>query len=750
MLPLPNLDDRLFEEIVDSARKMIPKLSPQWTDENAHDPGITMVELFSYLTEMQQYYLNRVTVKNELKFLRMLGVVPKQASYARVDVSFGNVQVPYLLPRGSKLRGLNEPFETVEPLLLLPAKIDRVLVSAKAEISDHTVANENNNVGYYAFGARAKRGNRLFLAFDRELPAKREITLTFDLFENYQVQANPSEEIEGEQIPPAKVSWYYSGADEAGENRSPRLLPLRIERDSTLHLSKSGSLTFTVPNLMSPMRIHPANDKARFWICAVLEEPGYEIPPKVEKILLNTVRAVHRETKSTVLSIDGTGEMDQQHVIDGYLPYFGEVEIQVQEEATGDWRIWDEVDDLTARKPDDRSCILYRNIDQQVFYLRFGNGEHGRIPPKGKGTIRVIAYEKDFAAHMWIGRSNGLPGQRFQLAQTPVLPKSLQLQVGIKLLDAPEWLWQDWTQVDDFERSVPDDRHYVFDQSTGEIVFGNSENGQIPDVSDDDNIRLLALQVGGGERGNVQRLLINSFARPELFGKLTVINHDFARGGVERETLDEAKDRLRRELMMTTRGVTSDDFEQLALATPGLRVARAKAIPLYRVGLRDYPQQKAPGEVTVVVVPYGEDKKPKPSAGFLSTVQHHLDQHRLLTTEVHVVPPEYVKITVHAVIVIDPDTKNLGARINDSLQHFLDVLDNSDPTKGWEFGRPVYKGDIYGIINQMAGVEYIQTLWFEAEGVGVQKDPSGDILLPPHGLVYSGRHQIELISRADV
>ncbi|TCP59008.1 putative phage baseplate assembly protein [Tumebacillus sp. BK434] len=749
MLPLPNLDDRLFDEIVAEARKMIPKLSPQWTDENPHDPGITMLELFSHLSEMQQYYLNRVTVKNELKFLRMMGIHLRQAESAKVDVSFAEAAKPQWMPVGTKLRGLNEPFETTERLLLVPAQIDRVLVAAQAEMSDHSSANEHGKVGYFAFGSGAKQGSRLYLAFDSRLPVGLPITLTFDLVNNYQVPINPTADGEDEQIPPAKISWSYSGIDESVESRPLRLLPLPVERDDTLHLSRSGRITFTVPKAMAGMRIHPANDKDRYWICATLEEPGYELPPKVDKILLNTVQTVHRDTRCQILSFDGTGEMYQEEVVHGYLPFYGDVEVQVETETPGLWRIWQQVEDLTRYGPDDACCVLYRDEQKDCCYLRFGNGEHGMIPTAGPGTIRVIAAEQNFREEMLIGRSNGLPGQHFQVAGSPILPQSLRLQVAVQEASG-EWLWQDWTRVDDFEHSGPDDRHYVLDPGSGEIYFGNSETGQIPDVAEHDNIRLIALQVGGGERGNVQRRLITQFARPEAFGTITVINHDFAKGGAERETLEEAKARMRRELKQPTRAVTCEDFENIALATPGLRVARAKAVPLYQVGLKGYPQEQAPAQVTVVVVPYSEDPKPLPSKGFLSTVQSHLDQHRLLTTEVHVVPPEYVKITVQAVVVVTPDTKDIAARINTALHKHLDVLDNSDPNNGWDFGRAVYKGDIYGIINQMTGVEYIQTLWFEAEGAGVQKDPSGDILLPPHGLVYSGNHQIELVSRTDV
>ena len=60
MLPVISLDDERFEEIVDKARKMIPNLYPEWTDHNYHDPGITMLELFAWLKEIQQFHMDQI------------------------------------------------------------------------------------------------------------------------------------------------------------------------------------------------------------------------------------------------------------------------------------------------------------------------------------------------------------------------------------------------------------------------------------------------------------------------------------------------------------------------------------------------------------------------------------------------------------------------------------------------------------------------------------------------------------------
>ncbi|NIM14320.1 MAG: hypothetical protein GTO45_19980, partial [Candidatus Aminicenantes bacterium] len=83
-LPLENLDNKTFEQLVEEAKKRIPIYAPQWTDHNLHDPGITLIELFAWLTEMQIYRLNRVTEKSYQTFFKLIGTTGKEE--ARKDL----------------------------------------------------------------------------------------------------------------------------------------------------------------------------------------------------------------------------------------------------------------------------------------------------------------------------------------------------------------------------------------------------------------------------------------------------------------------------------------------------------------------------------------------------------------------------------------------------------------------------------------------------------------------------------------
>jgi predicted phage baseplate assembly protein len=85
-LPTINLDDRRFQDIVDQAKRLIPQYCPEWTDHNVSDPGVTLIELFAWMTEMLIYRTNQVPEKMYLQFLNLLGVrlAPPRAAQAPV------------------------------------------------------------------------------------------------------------------------------------------------------------------------------------------------------------------------------------------------------------------------------------------------------------------------------------------------------------------------------------------------------------------------------------------------------------------------------------------------------------------------------------------------------------------------------------------------------------------------------------------------------------------------------------------
>ncbi|HSB52513.1 MAG TPA: hypothetical protein VLD40_07620, partial [Dissulfurispiraceae bacterium] len=187
-LPIPKLADKTFEEIVQEARALISRYSPGWTDHNLHDPGVTFIELFAWVAEMQIYYLDRVTEEHERKFLEMVGFSQLGLQAARIALTFESVKSVVTVPAGTRAETFLEsvgglPFETEEEIVLIPHVLKSVKTVSGSEVLDRTEANNREEISFPAFGEQAQAGAALHLGFDKPLPMKR-ITLTFDLFEN--------------------------------------------------------------------------------------------------------------------------------------------------------------------------------------------------------------------------------------------------------------------------------------------------------------------------------------------------------------------------------------------------------------------------------------------------------------------------------------------------------------------------------------------------------------------------------------
>ena len=82
-LPLPRLDDRRWDDLVEEARALIPLHAPEWTDHNVSDPGITVAELSAWIAEQEMFQLDQVPARHRRKFLALLGIVARSPVPAR-------------------------------------------------------------------------------------------------------------------------------------------------------------------------------------------------------------------------------------------------------------------------------------------------------------------------------------------------------------------------------------------------------------------------------------------------------------------------------------------------------------------------------------------------------------------------------------------------------------------------------------------------------------------------------------------
>lgn len=743
MLSQMNLDDRTFKDIIESAKKMIPGLIPEWTDENHHDPGITLIELLAWLIEMQQYYLDRVTLKNELKFLKLLGIKPKSVALSKAYVTFENVLNNTFLPLGTPLGARDEVFETTQGNFLLSARIEKVISVCEKQITDYTEQNNVWGTAFYPFGNEAKSGSKLYIGLNKALPVGRIVNIYLNVFEDYPVPALIPEE--GEFIPSARLLWkYYDG--NGWENAD-------IIEDTTYNLHFKGQLVFSIDRPMMPMQLEYSPGAERYWLCCSVEEDGYEMAPKLCDLGFNTVEAIHRNTLCDFYHFSATGNPNQQYIHSSYLALTGRCYVQIKENIDGKvvWFNWERVDNLSKSEPADKHFELKLDFIENNCLILFGDGKNGKIPAEGINNIRLITYSDAFKETALIDGSNGLSNQKVKTNYRDIIPGSFNIQVGQKLKGMSSLCWEDWRRVDNFDSSGPADRHYVLKEDTGELLFGNNERGAIPQNLGMNNISIISCQTGGTEKGNIKTNEINTLStKIESLRGINVLKSTPAEGGKDKETISEAKQRARKELKTVYKAVTCQDYEELAKMTPGLRVAKVKAIPLFEPGLKGYPASHVQAKVCIVAVPYSTAEKPLPGKQFLENMRRHLDKFRLITTEIEVIPPEYVKITVSAVVVVEQHIKLNSQKIKNALQEMLSPVGSGDASEGWDFGRTVYKGDIYGRIKQISGVEYVRDLRIQFEGRAAEIDSGGDVRLYPHAIVYSGEHKIHVINKTNI
>jgi len=318
-----------------------------------------------------------------------------------------------------------------------------------------------------------------------------------------------------------------------------------------------------------------------------------------------------------------------------------------------------------------------------------------------------------------------------------------------------EWRSRDWQQVDDFDASGPDDPHFVFDPIASIVRFGDGINGDIPPAAPEingdiePNILILALRTCAGEKGNVVIGTIDRFADSQLPGDLLALKLSqpiSAGGGQAAETIADAQTRAREDLRTQYQAVTSADFEFLAINTPGLRVARARAIACYSAA----SDSAQPASVTVVVLPFSTSAKPVPSRNFLLNVCRHLDKHRLVTTRIEVVAPNYVQVSVHATVTLQTGFAIEATRqeVISALNRFLRPVPEAGDTEnhGWPFGRTVFKSEIFEVIEKVPGVDCVESVTLTAAGTGAARDANGNITVTPTTVVFSGDHQVEVLA----
>jgi len=402
-LQAPNLDDRQFADIVAEVKTLIPRYTPEWTNFNESDPGITLVELFAWLTEIIIYRLNQVPDLNYIKFLQLIGIELKPAQPATAEITFTVTRPDVgtaIVPLGTQIAaagatGTPIVFETDAALIAIGAVLAAVQSFDGTGFTVETNKNANPGQWFFPFGQNPKTGNALLLGFSSPVTfPSDEINLAVSLFEDSLAQ--PVLQCAGAIPPPATLTWEYWDGREWQQ--------ISVDADDTRAFSQNGHIYFRGPG--SDVAMAQIGNVAGnfFWIRARLENATYENPPRVAVIRTNTVSATQAITFSDEVLGGSQGIPSQTFQVanvpvvvqstplrlknsDGTTVPVQSVRLEI-DEGQG-FMVWQEVDDFFSSGPNDRVFTIDRNLG----LITVGSGDHGRIPVanQAKPTDNVVA-----------------------------------------------------------------------------------------------------------------------------------------------------------------------------------------------------------------------------------------------------------------------------------------------------------------------------------------------------------------------
>jgi predicted phage baseplate assembly protein len=353
-LPVPNLDDRRFQDLVDEAKRMVQQRCPEWTDHNVSDPGITLLELFAWMTDQVVYRLNRVPDRNYVKFLELIGVTLFPPTAARAGVTFWlSAPQPAVvtIPAGTAVATVRTDtseaigFATTEDLPIIPAELIRLgsMVDGKT-LRDHDEV-LHKGTGIYCFSEVPQPGDAIYIGLTEAVPSN-AVRLRFKAT------------IEGVGVDPTNppLAWEAWTGDD--------WTPCELDSDSTGGLNRDGDVIIHVPAGHTASLI--AKQRAgwiRGRVTAHVEgQPAYSAGPRISGLTAATVGGTVDAVNAEPVRFEEIGISEgvpgARYALKRgpVVPGDGAAVLEVTTDEG--WQEWSWVSDFAASGPDDRHFML--------------------------------------------------------------------------------------------------------------------------------------------------------------------------------------------------------------------------------------------------------------------------------------------------------------------------------------------------------------------------------------------------------
>jgi len=687
----PKIDDRDYKEILNEALARIPVHNPEWTNFNDSDPGITIIQLFAFMTESMLYRSNLIPQRNRIKFLKLLGIPLHAGEPARGIVSFSNIKGPIKnihIPLKTEVLQGQVPYSTEDGVDVLP------LVA-------HI---------YYKSRLASDKSDKLQDMYQSLYSSLSNKTIKPDLYETKSLIPPDNGIIFPEVELAGKKPQDYKGTKGFAIDGclwiallSRTALPK--DKDETKKaIAKKEIAIGIMPGqvdarrTLAPLAGKSADIQSEFIFEMPQSDSGFSIVRTDEEIITNYRRLIPRTT-GNLLSEPGIVKLE--------LP---------ESENIGTWTDFDPLEQGTGDLP---PVIPDPKIEERVIsWIRIrpslSEQQEAKASISWVGINAARFIQKAHVASEFLGKGTGEPDQKFLLINKPVIPGSVKLNVN----------GTTWYEIEDLQAAHPEvpqcklqqkiadvenDKVNVFtlDPESGEISFGDGIHGKRPAF---DSIIQANYDYGGGKKGIAGIGVINKC--PVLPAGVSVINPLPTWGGDDPEEIEDAEKRIPGFIKHRDRLVSEQDFSDIARGVPGIEIGRIEVLTLLNP---EIPDVDSPGNVTLIVIPAHDPRIPdfpQPDPLFLDTLCKYLEPRRLVTTELHVQGPDYIDIVVSVGIdvISGRDPTPVIDNVQKKILNFLSPLIGGFEENGWQISKSVESAELRTIAGRVDGVSKVNNV----------------------------------------
>lgn len=277
-----------FEDIFKSAKAEISKIYPGWSNHNTSDPGIMILELLSYLTEVQQYRLNYIHRGHYLRYLKLLGAAPRAKTPSKTYLKLGGSG---MLPEKTLFFADELPFETAYAC----TPDDNEIISL--ESGKNVLKNEGGifSADFGSTGSLGNLGKAFFYPFGKERSNKYPL---FKIKTKKQIKAN------------SIVGIYFSVIhdEKFSPIKSPDELTVTVAVDNaeilideTMGFTKSGVILIKTPE---------SSESISNEIVIRITSGNFTAMPILTAVIPDVIPAYQKNTLSYVTEFNGKSYPD--------------------------------------------------------------------------------------------------------------------------------------------------------------------------------------------------------------------------------------------------------------------------------------------------------------------------------------------------------------------------------------------------------------------------------------------------------